>query len=436
MKSKFIGWGIFAVIALSGIGVGWRFFSAGNGGFVKIPGLAADAGLWREAFPLQYDSWRATAAVDGAVGDGADGGVATPDPLVAILYAGCPEALPVRPRAGHADSLDAFRAAADDGTPAAELMFYSADAPLLLREFGPAEFYQKKWSQLSARVANPVSCLDCHDPKTMKLTVTRPYLAEAYAAVGGGDLRRVSNRELRSLSCAQCHAQYYLDRAADGGVRVKIPWGKNGYSVEAIERSYAAAGHVDFIHAVSRTPLLKARHPDFELASAGGHARRGLSCADCHMPQVAADGKNFSDHQTRRPLQNMATCLACHKEDAPTLEGMVERNKQNIAALRATAAELLARAHYEIRDAADHGAVDDELAAVRGLVRRAQWRWDFVASARGAAFHAPDEAARILREAASQAGEARELLKNIRAGHGRTGEVMVPGLPSTAAGQD
>ena len=78
---------------------------------------------------------------------------------------------------------------------------------------------------------HPVSCVDCHDPKTMAMRVTRPGLVNGIAALAAGDaevphlpsidrwrkgdrktLRPEPGRvppEMRSLVCAQCHVEYY-----------------------------------------------------------------------------------------------------------------------------------------------------------------------------------------------------------------------------------
>jgi nitrite reductase (cytochrome c-552) len=45
------------------------------------------------------------------------------------------------------------------------------------------------------------------------------------------------------------------------------------------------------------------------------------------------------------------------------------------------------------------GASDEQLAIVRALHRKAQWRLDFVAAENSMGFHAPQEAARVLAEA-------------------------------------
>jgi nitrite reductase (cytochrome c-552) len=53
--------------------------------------------------------------------------------------------------------------------------------------------------------------------------------------------------------------------------------------------------------------------------------------------------------------------------------------------------------------AAKDGASDEQLASARDLQRKAQWRIDFVAAENSMGFHAPQEAARVLGEAADMA---------------------------------
>ena len=64
-------------------------------------------------------------------------------------------------------------------------------------------------------VHHPVACVDCHDPKTMGLRVTRPgFLAgiKAFKAKQGvADFdpnRDATRREMRAYVCGQCHVEY------------------------------------------------------------------------------------------------------------------------------------------------------------------------------------------------------------------------------------
>jgi nitrite reductase (cytochrome c-552) len=79
-----------------------------------------------------------------------------------------------------------------------------------MQEMGVENFYKSSWSSLGAEAVNPIGCADCHDPATMKLTITRPSLSEAFQRWQGRDIKVATNQEMRSLVCAQCHVEYYF----------------------------------------------------------------------------------------------------------------------------------------------------------------------------------------------------------------------------------
>ena len=78
------------------------------------------------------------------------------------------------------------------------------------------------------------------------------------------------------------------------------PWDK-GTRVEDIEKYYDETKYADYTHALSRAPILKAQHPDYEIAQMGIHGQRGVACADCHMPYKSEGGVKFSDHHIQSP---------------------------------------------------------------------------------------------------------------------------------------
>ncbi len=272
--------------------------------------------------------------------------------------------------------------------------------------------------------AHPVSCVDCHDPATMRLRVTRPgfilgiqALAASRSAVPHlpsverwrqGDRARPydpnadgTRQELRSFVCAQCHVEYYCGPKTT----LFFPW-NNGLKVEEIESYYDAYtfpdGHrfYDWAHAESGTELLKAQHPEFETWSQGNHARSGVACADCHMPYLRSGAMKVSDHWVRSPLLMVnRACQVCHPYDELEL-------KARVAAIQNRNFEMLQRAGTAITDLLDAivrakaaGASPQDLERALALQRRAQWRLDFVAAENSMGFHAPQESARILGEA-------------------------------------
>ena len=76
---------------------------------------------------------------------------------------------------------------------------------------------------------------------------------------------------MRSLVCAQCHVEYYFK---GDGKYLTFPWDK-GSSAEAIELYYDSVQHVDYVHKLSKAPILKAQHPDYEIFMMGPHAHAG-----------------------------------------------------------------------------------------------------------------------------------------------------------------
>ena len=66
---------------------------------------------------------------------------------------------------------------------------------------------------------------------------------------------------------------------------------------------------------LSKAKMLKAQHPGYELSKMGIHGKRGVACADCHMPYKTEGGKKYSDHHVRSPLTNVANaCQQCHSQ--------------------------------------------------------------------------------------------------------------------------
>jgi len=78
------------------------------------------------------------------------------------------------------------------------------------------------------------------------------------------------------------------------------------------------------------------------------------------------------------------------------VDAIQERNHD----LLQRAADALMDQFDAIQAAQTAGATDEQLAESRAFQRKAQWRLDFIAAENSMGFHAPQEAARILGEAA------------------------------------
>jgi nitrite reductase (cytochrome c-552) len=256
-----------------------------------------------------------------------------------------------------------------------------------------------------------INCFSCHDPESGKLRPSVPSYIEAAGRRGQKPVP-ASSKEERDAVCAQCHSTYYLEPETN---RVVSPWDK-GLEPEDMLVYYESkpSGFVqDFLQPDSGVAVLKARHPDYELFSSSIHSAAGLSCADCHMPWVSADGKNVRDHRIRSPLLDIkGSCLGCHR--GKTEEWMRSRVKyvqDSVFQTQRIAGQRVAEAHVAIAAAGRTGAPAGRLASARELLREGQWYWDYVASSNSMGFHNPVLALRTLSKAIDLAARAEESLK-------------------------
>jgi nitrite reductase (cytochrome c-552) len=271
---------------------------------------------------------------------------------------------------------------------------------------------------------HPVSCVDCHDPKTMGLRVTRPGFIkgiQAFAESGapapalssielwrqGGRGKPydpnadASRNEMRSFVCGQCHVEYYCSTK----MPLTFPWGK-GLRAEDMEAFWDATkfpdGHqfFDYEHKETGAPILKAQHPEFELWNQGVHARSGVACADCHMPYMREGATKVSDHWVRSPLLNLnRACQTCHRFPESELAARVDAIQTRNHDLLERGGQAVVALIDAVIAAKAKGASPEQLAPALKLQRRAQWRLDFIAAENSMGFHAPQEAARVLGEA-------------------------------------
>lgn len=361
-------------------------------------------------------------------------------PEMVILWAGYAFSKSYFSPRGHMYAIDdlrhslrtgAPRKANDGPQPASCWSCKSLDVPRLMDEVGSQGFYDKKWFDWGAMVVNPVGCADCHDPESMDLRIPRQFLVDALEREGD-PVENASDRRMRSLVCAQCHSEYYLKGE---NKEIVLPW-DSGYTVEAIENYYDKIGFSDYIHKLSKTPVLKAQHPDFELAQMGIHARRGVSCGECHMPYVAGEVREYNNHHIQSPLAMIEkTCKSCHRESVEELRQDVYTRQNKVMELRNHLEKELAKAHIEAKFAWDKGATEKQMDPVLKLLRQAQWRWDFGIASHGAAFHAPQEVQRILGDALYKTMQARMVIQEILNKRGYNNEVPMPDISTKEKAQ-
>ncbi|MCL1861693.1 MAG: ammonia-forming cytochrome c nitrite reductase subunit c552 [Proteobacteria bacterium] len=420
------------------------------------PGIDAHNDVWGVNYPREYSTWQKTRETDykSKYLGNAPEDVLESRPNMVVLWAGYAFSRDYSAPRGHWYTLYDMRKSLRTGAPGVgdnkDLQpgtcwtCKSPDVPRVMQEIGLGKYYSSKWSELGPEIVNPLGCADCHDPKTMALNISRPALVEAFKR-GGRDITKATPNEMRSLVCAQCHVEYYFGEG--DGKYLTFPWDLGNWkkegdpfiSVEQMEKYYDqpifgenAQPYKDWVHALSKAPMLKAQHPDYELWAMGTHGKRGVSCADCHLPYVSEGGVKYTDHQIMSPLKNVArVCQNCHRDSEEKLKGYVYDNQDKILEIRDRVETELTKAHILTKVLLDSGKVtadSAEIKPVHQLLREAGWRWDMGVASHGASFHAPVETARILSHALDKSLLAQIEVQKLLTKY----EVPVPPMPDLA----
>lgn len=383
-----------------------------------------DPAVWGRNFPFHYDDYRRTVDQVRTRFGGSEALPRAPteadprsvvaqsrldaDPRLKTLWAGYAFAIDFREERGHAYMLEdqTFTGRHAVPQPGTCLNCHASAYPAFRKlgegdiELGFEKLNSLPYREASQHVSRAVACIDCHDPKTLALRVTRPAFARAIRALKeasgqkGYDVNAMATRqEMRSYVCAQCHVEYYFQGPEK---RLVFPWA-NGLRAEEILAYYDEAGFRDWVHAETGAPVLKAQHPEFELWSQGIHARSGVACADCHMPYRRVGAMKVSDHHVRSPLLAInRACQTCHRWPEAELLERAERIQTTTHEVRDLAMDAVLDLVGAIRAAREAGRGDVDLAEARALQRRAQFFLDFVEAENSTGFHAPEEALRVL----------------------------------------
>jgi len=355
--------------------------------FVKLVEVGendVDPAKWGTNWPREYDGYKRTSEPTGTKygGGGHASNESQPPPQKAVrdpwltrIFAGYLFAVDFRDRRGHSfalfDQENTKRNVPAENKQSGNCLHCHASVMPLYTKLGKealpagtlAEQQQaglvkvgemdywaahKALGELSGGKAHPVSCVDCHDPQSMEIRVTRPGLIaglQKLAAGTGavphlpsierwrkGDRARAydpnldgTRQEKRSFVCGQCHVEYFCGK----GMTILFPWAE-GLKAEEMEHLYdgmqvKGSRFKDWTHAETGFELLKAQHPEFEMWSQGIHARSGVSCADCHMPYKREGAQKLSEHWVKSPLLSAnRSCAGCHPYSDEELKGRVE----------------------------------------------------------------------------------------------------------------
>lgn len=376
---------------------------------------------FKDLFPLHYESYRMndTGGSEHSFFAGSDDYSKIRgdyEPALPILFSGYGFAKEYNEERGHTFALEdvIHIDRTDENSIGSCLTCKSTGVPILLSEdeFGEdywaANFYDEAVARGEELGHSPIGCSDCHDPATMELRVTRPSFTRAME-LRGVDLSKASKNDMRSYVCGQCHVEYYFEPEKKA---VTFPW-TNGVTAAEIYEYYEDIPNgdkfVDWTHAISGTPMLKAQHPEFEVWQSGPHGEAGVTCSDCHMPYERVDGKKkISSHWWTSPLRNIQdSCLTCHGDK--TEQQLKDRiyniqSKHNEQMLHAE--DLAATAHFYVNRMITSGASEDKIKVAQEHIRKGQWFGDYVAAENSYGFHNPQGAMENLAIAIDEANKA------------------------------
>jgi nitrite reductase (cytochrome c-552) len=391
---------------------------------VELTDTTTDPEIWGKNFPLQYDAYKRTVDMKRTRFGGSEALPRVPtdddprsivsqsklemDPRLKIMWAGYAFAIDFREERGHAYMLEDQTLTGRHAKPQPGACLHChASMYVPYKEFGDGDLikgFEKMnplpYEEARKHAEHPIACIDCHDPATMQLRVTRPGFIEGIRAVKAAqgiqdyDVNTMATRqEMRSFVCGQCHVEYYFKGDEK---RLTYPW-TNGLKGDQILAYYEESGFSDWTHAETGAPMLKAQHPEFETWNQGIHARAGVGCADCHMPYQRVGAMKISDHHVRSPLLNINNaCQPCHNVPEDELKARAEGIQARTMAMRDQSMDAMVGLVTSITDAAAAGADAERLQTARAHQRRGTFLLDFVEAENSMGFHAPQEAARIL----------------------------------------
>ena len=410
---------------------------------VELTDTTTDPAVWGRNFPLQYDEYLRTVDMTRTRYGGSEALPRQPtaldprdtvsisrleeDPRLREFWAGYAFAEDFREERGHAYMLSdqVFTRRQQVAPQPGTCLHCHASVYVPYKELGGGDLMagweranRMPYAEAAELVEHPVACIDCHDPQTLELRVTRPAFLHGIRALMASrgvedfDVNEDATRqEMRTYVCGQCHVEYYFQGPEK---RLVYPWGK-GLKADSILAVYQENGHRDWTHATSGAPVLKAQHPEFELYNQGIHARSGVACADCHMPFKRVGAMKISDHWVRSPVLNINNaCQTCHTWPEDELRARVHEIQDRTYELRNIAIDAVLQLSGAIAEAAAADSTDATLASARDYQRRAQFLTDFIEAENSMGFHAPQEAARVLGNAINYARIG------LAAVHGRT----------------
>ena len=297
-------------------------------------------------------------------------------PMIGVVYEGMAFSKFYNTARGHTYTVEDITST---GRPHALANCFSCKTPdftALVNEHGEAA-YKFAFDDVLAQVNESVSCYNCHANSGSELVITHTYLSDAL----GEELSQV---EAATLSCAQCHVEYYFHPTTKA---TSLPYTSlDTMTPDAILAYYNSTmvngqPFADYVNPRTGVRQIKVQHPEFETFMGEGSVHSGdFTCADCHMGQAtAADGTTYTSHTWMSPLQNQdllsGTCAECHADLAQEVAEIQQEAERRTYAIGYELEALTEKLVLAVQSGA---YTEEELNAIRALARDAQFYWDFV----------------------------------------------------------
>lgn len=301
------------------------------------------------------------------------------DPYLVNIYEGYGFAKEYGSARGHEYTLEDVAATARPHPLANCLTCKTPNFTKLVNDLGVG-VYTMDFNEVLGMMEENVSCYSCHGNdagNAGQIVITHSYV---HKALGGN----VATIDPATLSCGQCHIEYYFTPADK---ETMMPYSSvAAMTPEAILEYYdtmvmpdGTVGFYDWVQPSTGAKLLKAQHPEMETYLQGKHANL-LNCADCHMAiEMADDGTVYHSHLLESPLENptlLSTCVQCHGDT--DMVSMVRRIQARVTDRETEVGNKLAALNDALADAVSAGKkTEAELEQIRRLYREAQWFFDF-----------------------------------------------------------
>jgi nitrite reductase (cytochrome c-552) len=396
-----------------------------------------DPANWGKAYPLEYESWLKTQdprpSGKSKYKKGFDTDKIIYDklsefPYMALLFNGWGFGVEYNEPRGHhymlIDQLEVDPSRLKAG--GACLTCKTPYAPKLQKDMG-VDYFKLPYLEVHGKIPVNfqklgVTCIDCHDNKTLNPQLSRWTLNKALADIGK-ETGKLGRQDLRSLVCAQCHVTYIVQKDPEMKSKaVFFPWqgSKPGdISIENIIKVIKSdPSHLEWTQAVTGFKFGFIRHPEYEFYSRNSvHWKANVACADCHMPYTKVGANKISDHNVMSPLKNdLKACQQCHTETAGWLSDQVTAIQDRTVSLMnraGYAAAVTAKLFQTAHQAQEKGKkIDPALYnEAKNLYYEAFYRVIFIGAENSVGFHNPTEAGRICGDAIALAMRAEALLR-------------------------